>query len=68
MSMQENVKVVRQMFDAWNTHDPDRLVKLLDEKYVSESDTNPGARTGREAARQFMMVYVGRRRGRTVAS
>jgi steroid delta-isomerase-like uncharacterized protein len=58
MSTQENVKLVRQMFDAWNAHDPDRLLKLLDEKYVSESDTNPGARTGWEPARQFMATYL----------
>jgi steroid delta-isomerase-like uncharacterized protein len=58
MSTQDNVKTVRQMFDAWNAHDPDRLLKLLDEKYVSESDTNPGAIVGRDAARQFMMVYL----------
>ena len=55
---QDNVKIVRQMFDAWNAHDPDRLLKFLDEKFVSESDTNPGARTGRDAARQTMMTYV----------
>jgi steroid delta-isomerase-like uncharacterized protein len=58
MATQENVKLVRQIFDTWNAHDPDRLVKLLDEKYVSESDTVPTAITGREAARQFMTVYV----------
>ena len=58
MSTQENVKLVRQMFDAWNAHDPDRLLKFLDEKYVSESDANPGARTGREPARQFVTTYV----------
>jgi steroid delta-isomerase-like uncharacterized protein len=55
---QENVKTVRQIFDAWNGHDPERLVKLLDEKYVSESDTHPATLTGRESARQFMMLYV----------
>jgi steroid delta-isomerase-like uncharacterized protein len=58
MSTQENVKVVRQMFDAWNSHDPERLVKLLDEKYMSESDTVPSPTNGRDGARQFMLVYV----------
>ena len=58
MSTQDNVKVVRQMFDAWNAHEPDRWLKLLDEKYVSESDTIPATISGREAARQFMMVYL----------
>jgi steroid delta-isomerase-like uncharacterized protein len=55
---QDNVKLVRQMFDAWNGHDPDRLLKLLDEKYMSESDTLPSPIHGRDGARQFMQVYV----------
>jgi steroid delta-isomerase-like uncharacterized protein len=55
---QENVKVVRQMFEAWNAHEPDRLVKLLDEKYMTESDTVPAPIHGREATRQFMQVYI----------
>ena len=49
---------VRQLFDAWNGHDPDRLVKLLDEKYMSESDTVPSPVNGREGARQFMLGYT----------
>jgi hypothetical protein len=33
-------------------------VKLLDEKYVVESDTLPATLTGRDAGRQFMQMYV----------
>ena len=55
---QDNVKVVRQQFDAWNAHDPERLVKLLDEKYVSESDTVSSSINGRDGARLFMQTYV----------
>ena len=58
MSTQDNVKVVRHMFDAWNAHDPERLAKLLDEKFVSESDTNAGPLVGRDAARESMTMYV----------
>jgi steroid delta-isomerase-like uncharacterized protein len=58
MSTQDNIKVVRQVFDAWNAHDPDRYVKLLDEKWVAESDTLPTTLSGREAGRQFMAMYV----------
>jgi steroid delta-isomerase-like uncharacterized protein len=54
----DNVKIVRHMFDAWNAHDPERMLKVLDEKFVAQSDTFPGARTGREAARQTMMTYL----------
>lgn len=58
MSQQENMKLAREIFDAWNSHDPERYVKLLDEKYVLESDTLPQTLTGRDAARQFFLVYV----------
>jgi len=58
MPTQENVKVVRQIFDAWNAHDPERYVKLLDEKVVGESDTLPAPINGRDAARQSMMGYL----------
>jgi steroid delta-isomerase-like uncharacterized protein len=58
MSEQDNIKHARQIFDAWNSHDPERYVKLLDEKYVVESDTLPQTLTGRDASRQFFVVYV----------
>ena len=58
MSSQDNIKLARQVFDAWNAHDPERYVKLLDEKWSIESDTLPATMTGRDAARQFMHVYV----------
>jgi steroid delta-isomerase-like uncharacterized protein len=58
MTTQENIKVVRHAFDAWNAHDPERLAKVLDEKYVSESDTVPAPINGRDGARQFMQIYL----------
>ena len=58
MSEQENLKLARASFDVWNAHDPERYVKLLDEKHVFESDTIPTAMTGREAGREFMKTYV----------
>lgn len=58
MSEQENLRVVRAMFDAWNAHDGDRLVTLLDEGFVSESDTLPGPVRGPEAQRQVLEMYV----------
>jgi hypothetical protein len=47
MSEQDNMKLARQVIDAWNAHDPERLVKLADEKYVAESDTVPSTGQGR---------------------
>ena len=58
MPEQENLKLARASFDTWNAHDPERYVKLLDEKHVFESDTLPESMTGREAGRQFMKTYI----------
>ena len=58
MREQDNMKYARLIFDAWNAHDPERFVTLLDEKQVLESDTLPQTLTGRDAARQFFLVYV----------
>src|SRR5688572_6011679 len=52
------MKYARQVFDAWNSHDVERFVKLIDEKLVIESDTLPQTLTGRDAARAFFLVYV----------
>ena len=58
MSQQDNVRLVQDALDAWNKHDPERFVALLDDKHVIESDTLPAPMTGREAGGQFMQVYV----------
>ena len=58
MTQQDSIQIVRNNFEAWNKHDPERYVKLLDEKHVIESDTIPALLTGREAGRQFMQMYV----------
>ncbi len=38
MSEQENSQLARALFDIWNAHDPERYVKLLDEKYPRDDD------------------------------
>ena len=58
MAEKDNLELVRKSFDAWNAHDPVRYSKLLDEKYVQESDTLPQAITGREAGREAMQMYL----------
>jgi steroid delta-isomerase-like uncharacterized protein len=58
MAQHDNLQIIRNIFEAWNKHDPARYVKLLDEKHVIESDTIPAPLTGREAGRQFMQMYV----------
>ncbi|MGH7324670.1 MAG: ester cyclase [Candidatus Rokuibacteriota bacterium] len=58
MSEKDNARIVQELFDAWNSHDPDGLAKLLDDEYVEESDTLPGPIRGREGARQVMLMYV----------
>jgi steroid delta-isomerase-like uncharacterized protein len=58
MSEQENLRIARQNFAAWNAHDPDEFIKLIDDDFVSESDTVPAPLRGREAARQSMQMYL----------
>jgi len=58
MSEQDNLRIARQAFDAWNAHDPERYVKNLDEKWRAESDTLPAPLSGRAAARDFLKLYV----------
>src|SRR5687767_12631694 len=48
--------VVREAFDAWNGHDVERYVRLLDPGYVSETHRLPTLR-GRRAASEAMATY-----------
>lgn len=56
--MADNERVAREVIDAWNAHDPEHLVKLLAQEFVSESDTLPGPVRGRDAQRQVMQMYL----------
>ncbi len=58
MAEQENARTIREVFDVWNAHDPDRYVKRLGDSWTAESDTIPAPVTGRDGAREFMKVYV----------
>jgi steroid delta-isomerase-like uncharacterized protein len=58
MSEPENLQISRQLWDAWNAHDPAGYLKFLDANYVIESDTIPQPIRGLEAARGFMQMYV----------
>jgi steroid delta-isomerase-like uncharacterized protein len=57
MSQQENSRIVREGFEAWNTHDVDRYIALLDDGYVEQTHTWPAPLCGREAARAAMREY-----------
>jgi gas vesicle structural protein len=50
------LEVVREAFDAWNGHDVERYIGLLDPGYVSETHRLPTVR-GREAASEAMATY-----------
>jgi len=58
MSEQDNLRIARQGWDAWNAHDPDSFVKLIADDFVSESDTLPTPLRGRDGARQSMQMYI----------
>ena len=44
MSEQDNLRIIRQGWDAWNAHDVEAALKVLDEKHVWETDTLPRTR------------------------
>ncbi len=49
MSEQENLRIMQKLFEAANAHDVDRIVELVDDAYVAESDTLPGLIAGARA-------------------
>src|SRR2546426_7231548 len=58
MSEQDNLRIARQSWDAWNAHDVDGVLKVLDEKHVWETDTLPAPVVGRDGYRQAMQMYL----------
>lgn len=58
MAEQENLRLARESIEAWSAHDPNRLAKIVDEKFVAESDTLPANIDGPQELAQFMSVYV----------
>jgi steroid delta-isomerase-like uncharacterized protein len=58
MAADENRQVIRQVFNAWNAHDAESYLKLLDKETVWDSDAFPAPFRGHEGARQFFQVYV----------
>jgi steroid delta-isomerase-like uncharacterized protein len=57
MSEQKNLDITRQVWDAWNAHDVEGALKIIDGNHVWESDTLPAPLIGRDAYRQAMQMY-----------
>lgn len=58
MGEQDNLRIARETWDAWNAHDVEGAVKLQDEKITWESDTLPSPIVGREAFAQVMKMCL----------
>ena len=58
MAGQDNVRIVRESWDAWNAHNIEGVLKILDEKHVWETDTLPAPVVGRDGYRQAMQMYI----------
>ena len=58
MAGQDNLHIVRASFAAWNAHDVEGFIKVLDTKTTWESDVFPAPFTGHEGARQFFKLYL----------
>jgi steroid delta-isomerase-like uncharacterized protein len=59
MAEQENLALARETVRAWNDHDIEGHLKLIDDNYVIESDTLPTRLVGRDGVRQLMEMYIG---------
>lgn len=57
MSEHENLRLMREFFEAANAHDVDRLAAMVEEAYVQESDSLPAPVRGREAYRQMLKTH-----------
>ena len=57
MSEQDNLQLMKKVFDASNAHDIDRVIDLCDDAVVGESDTLPESLKGREALRRLLRMY-----------
>jgi predicted ester cyclase len=55
---QDNLRIVRQSWAAWNAHDVEGALKILDEEHVWETDTVPAPVVDRDAYRQAMQMYI----------
>ena len=59
MPEQDNLQLMKKVFDAFNAHDIDRVMGLVDEAIVAESDTLPDEPLkGRDACRNYLRVYT----------
>jgi len=58
MSQEKNLEIARKAWDALNAHSVDRWTKLLDEKFIWESDTLPEPVRGRDTAHRMMQMYL----------
>ena len=58
MSEQDNLRIIRQGWDAWNAHDVEAALKVLDEKHVWETDTLPAPVVGLDGYRLVMQMYL----------
>ena len=54
MSEKENIQLAEQAIAAFNAHDLNRYLQLLDDSYVGETETAPGPIRGLQESRQFL--------------
>jgi steroid delta-isomerase-like uncharacterized protein len=58
MAEQDNLRIVRESWDAWNAHDVEGALKNIDEKHIWETDTLPAPVVGRDGYRLAMQMYI----------
>ena len=59
MSATDAIALTRAYFDGWNRHDVDGIVDTVSDRYVYDSDANPGPVEGRDGLRAFAGAFLG---------
>jgi steroid delta-isomerase-like uncharacterized protein len=52
------ISVTRAYFDGWNRHDVERIVAMLADDYLYESDASPGPVRGHSEFRAFAATFL----------
>ncbi len=57
MPEKESLRLMRELIEAFNAHDLDRIAAMVDEDYVGESDTLAELVKGRAGYRSLLQMY-----------
>ena len=57
MAEEDNLRVMREVIEAFNAHDLERIAEKVDEAYIGETDTLQAPVRGRDGYRRMLEMY-----------